>query len=188
MTITAPKDGAELLALTRLGIEHTSGPYCVRYPRDNVPAAVPALAEIPAVEYGTWEVLRSGQGVALLAVGTMVLPALEVANALAAEGIDATVVNCRFIKPMDEATLAWVTAHHEAIVTVEEGTVVNGFGAAIAARVELPVEIMGVPDRVIQHANRDQQLVEVGLDTGGIASRVREVARRIQFAPVRETA
>jgi 1-deoxy-D-xylulose-5-phosphate synthase len=188
MTITAPKDGAELLALTRLGIEHTSGPYCVRYPRDNVPAAVPPLAEIPAVEYGTWEVLRSGQGVALLAVGTMVLPALEVANALAAEGIDATVVNCRFIKPMDEATLAWVTAHHEAIVTVEEGTVVNGFGAAIAARVELPVEIMGVPDRVIQHANRDQQLVEVGLDTGGIASRVREVARRIQFAPVRETA
>ena len=71
---------------------------------------------------------------------------------------------------------------------MEEGTVVNGFGAAIAARVELPVEIMGVPDRVIQHANRDQQLVEVGLDAGGIASRVREVARRTQFAPVRETA
>ena len=188
MTITAPKDGAELLALTRLGIEHTSGPFCVRYPRDNVPAAVPPLAEIPAVEYGTWEVLRSGHGVALLAVGTMVLPALEVAHALVAEGIDATVVNCRFIKPMDEATLAWVAAHHEAIVTVEEGTVVNGFGATIAARVDLPVEIMGVPDRVIQHANRDQQLVEVGLDTGGIASRVREVARRTQFAPVRETA
>ena len=188
MTITAPKDGAELLALTRLGIEHTSGPFCVRYPRDNVPAAVPPLAEIPAVEYGTWEVLRSGHGVALLAVGTMVLPALEVAHALVAEGIDATVVNCRFIKPMDEATLAWVAAHHEALVTVEEGTVVNGFGAAIAARVDLPVEVMGVPDRVIQHANRDQQLVEVGLDTGAIASRVREVARRTQFAPVRETA
>ena len=188
MTITAPKDGAELLALTRLGIEHTSGPFCVRYPRDNVPAAVPPLAEIPAVEYATWEVLRSGHGVALLAVGTMVLPALEVAHALAAEGIDATVVNCRFIKPMDEATLAWVAAHHEAIVTVEEGTVVNGFGAAIAARIDLHVEIMGVPDRVIQHANRDQQLVEVGLDAGGIASRVREAARRTQFAAVRETA
>ena len=188
MTITAPRDGAEMLALTRLGIEHTGGPFCLRYPRDNVPAAVPTLAEIPSIEYGTWEVLRSGQGVAILAVGTMVLPALQVANSLAAEGIDATVVNCRFIKPMDEATLAWVTAHHEALVTVEEGTVVNGFGATIAARVELPVEIMGVPDRVIQHANRDQQLTEVGLDAAAIASRVREVASRTHFAQVRETA
>ena len=188
MTVTAPRDGAEMLALTRLGLEHASGPFCVRYPRDNVPAAVPPLAEIPAIEYGTWEVLRSGHGVAILAVGTMVRPALEVAQSLAAEGIDATVVNCRFIKPMDEATLAWVVANHEAVITIEEGTVVNGFGAAIAARVELPVEIMGVPDRIIQHANREEQLVEVGLDTGAIATRLRAVAARTTFAPVRETA
>ncbi|HEY0306464.1 MAG TPA: 1-deoxy-D-xylulose-5-phosphate synthase [Longimicrobiales bacterium] len=188
MTITAPKDGAEMLALTRLGLKHTAGPFCLRYPRDNVPEAVPALSEIPEIEYGTWEVLRSGQGVALLATGTMVLPALRAANELAAEGIDATVVNCRFIKPMDENTLAWVTGNHEAIVTLEEGTIVNGFGAALAARVDLPVEIMGVPDVVIQHANRDQQLAEAGLDVPAITTRVREVLARAQFASVRETA
>ncbi|HEY0673204.1 MAG TPA: 1-deoxy-D-xylulose-5-phosphate synthase [Longimicrobiales bacterium] len=188
MTITAPKDGAEMLALLRLGVEHTTGPFCLRYPRDNVPAAVPAISEIPPVEYGTWEVLRTGQSVAVLAVGTMVVPALEVANTLANEGIEATVVNCRFIKPMDEATLSWVTAQHEIIVTIEEGTVVNGFGAAIAARVDQPVEILGVPDRVIQHANRDQQLTEAGLDKAGIADRIRAAAQRGHFASVRETA
>ncbi|HET9438556.1 MAG TPA: 1-deoxy-D-xylulose-5-phosphate synthase [Longimicrobiales bacterium] len=188
MTITAPKDGAEMLALLRLGVEYSKGPFCLRYPRDNVPAPVPAISEIPPVEYGTWEVLRTGQSVAVLAVGTMVLPALEVANTLASEGIDATVVNCRFIKPMDEATLSWVTAQHEIIVTIEEGTVVNGFGAAIAARVDQPVEILGVPDRVIQHANRDQQLTEVGLDQASIANRIRAAAQRGHFASVRETA
>jgi 1-deoxy-D-xylulose-5-phosphate synthase len=188
MTITAPKDGAEMLALLRLAVQHKEGPFSLRYPRDNVPAAVPALAEIPPVEYGTWEILRSGQGVAILAVGTMVLPALKVADELAAEGIDATVVNCRFIKPMDDETLSWVMSQHDAIVTIEEGTVVNGFGAAVAARSTLPVDIMGVPDKVIHHADRGQQLAEVGLDAASIAARVREVAKRVHFTAVRETA
>ena len=188
MTVTAPKDGAEMLALLRLGVQHKEGPFCLRYPRDNVPSVVPPLADIPEVEYGSWEVLRRGQGVAILAVGTMVLPALNVANELAADGIDASVVNCRFIKPMDEDTLAWVVNNHEAIITIEEGTEVNGFGATVAARVDLPVNIMGVPDRIIQHANRDQQLAEVGLDAASIAARVREVAKRLAFSPVRETA
>jgi 1-deoxy-D-xylulose-5-phosphate synthase len=188
ITITAPKDGAEMLALLRLGVQHKDGPFSLRYPRDNVPAAVPPLAEIPAIEYGTWEILRSGQGVAILAVGTMVLPALKVAEELAAEGIDASVVNARFIKPMDDETLAWVMRNHEAIITIEEGTIVNGFGAAVASRSTLPVEIMGVPDTVIHHANRDQQLAEVGLDNASIAARVREVSKRVHFAAVRETA
>jgi 1-deoxy-D-xylulose-5-phosphate synthase len=188
MTVTAPKDGAEMLALLRLGVQHKEGPFALRYPRDNVPAAVPALGEIPNVEYGTWEVLRSGHGIAILAVGTMVLPALDVANKLAAEGIDASVVTCRFIKPLDAETFTWVQNQHEAIITIEEGTEVNGFGAFIAAHTHVPVEIMGVPDRVIQHANRDQQLAEVGLDAAAITARVREVSKRVQFAAVRETA
>jgi 1-deoxy-D-xylulose-5-phosphate synthase len=196
MTVTAPKDGAEMLALLRLGVEHKTGPFSLRYPRDNVPANVPALSEIPPIEYGTWEVLRRGRGVAVLATGTMVLPALEAANQLAADGIDATVVNCRFIKPMDERVLTWVAAHHDAIVSVEEGTVVNGFGAALAAHLEagranhpdLSIDILGVPDRIIDHADRAQQLSEVGLDVAGIAERVRAAARRSHLSPVRETA
>jgi 1-deoxy-D-xylulose-5-phosphate synthase len=196
MTVTAPKDGAEMLALLRLGVEHKTGPFSLRYPRDNVPAAVPALSEIPPIEYGTWEVLRRGHGIAVLATGTMVLPALEAANQLAADGIDATVVNCRFIKPMDERVLAWVSTHHDSIVSVEEGTVVNGFGAALAARLEagraehpdLSIDILGVPDRIIDHADRTQQLSEVGLDVAGLVERLRAAARRPQLRPVRETA
>jgi 1-deoxy-D-xylulose-5-phosphate synthase len=195
MTVTAPKDGAEMLALLRLGVEHTDGPFCLRYPRDNVPAVVPALSEIPAVEYGTWEVLRRGRGLAILAVGTMVMPALEAASQLALDGIDATVVNARFIKPMDEKTLAWVTSHHDVIVSIEEGTVVNGFGAALAAVLEsrrdhpdIAVEILGVPDRIIDHADRAQQLTECGLDVPGIIARVRTAATRSQIPLARETA
>jgi hypothetical protein len=95
-----------------------------------------AAGRHPAIEYGTWEVLRRGDGLALLAVGTMVLPALEAAQRLEADGINASVVNCRFLKPLDEATLAWVIERHAALVTVEEGTVVNGFGASLARHVE----------------------------------------------------
>jgi 1-deoxy-D-xylulose-5-phosphate synthase len=183
VVVTAPKDGAEMLALLRLGVAHDGGPFTLRYPRDNVPAEVPPLDDIPAVEFGRWETLRTGSDVALLAVGTMVLPALAAADLLEHEGIDATVVNCRFLKPMDEETLDWVLSTHSAVVTVEEGTVVNGFGAAIAARAAAGdndhrprVRILGVPDRLVEHASRSEQLEEVGLTPAGIADAGRVLA------------
>jgi 1-deoxy-D-xylulose-5-phosphate synthase len=196
VTVTAPKDGAELLALLRLGVERASGPFSLRYPRDNVPAPVPPLADIPAVEYGTWEVLRRGEGIAVLAVGTMVLPAVDAAVRLDAEGIHATVVNCRFLKPLDEKTLTAVLRRHSAILTVEEGTVVNGFGAHLVRRVEqlratspaMMLDVMGVPDRIVEHANRAEQLAECGLDAAGIAARVRALAQAGAVKPARETA
>jgi 1-deoxy-D-xylulose-5-phosphate synthase len=196
VTVTAPKDGAEMLALLRLGVERAAGPFSLRYPRDSVPAEVPPLAEIAAVEYGTWEVLRRGEGIALLAVGTMVASAVEAAAQLEAEGINATVVNCRFLKPLDERTLAWVLERHAAMLTIEEGTVVNGFGACLAAAIEadrashpaLQLEIMGVPDRIIEHASRAEQLAEVGLDTAGIMARARTLASTGAIPAVRETA
>jgi 1-deoxy-D-xylulose-5-phosphate synthase len=196
MTVTAPKDGAEMLALLRLGVERADGPFSLRYPRDNVPAVVPPLADIPPVEYGTWEVLRRGDGLALLAVGTMVVPALEAAARLEADGINASVVNCRFIKPIDEATLSWVLDRHSAVLTVEEGTVVNGFGAFLAAALEgtrpahprLLLDVMGVPDRIIEHGTRAEQLAEVGLDVTGITARARALAVAGALPAVRETA
>jgi 1-deoxy-D-xylulose-5-phosphate synthase len=196
MIVTAPKDGAEMLALLRLGVEQNESAFSLRYPRDNVPAAVPPLSQIPPVEFGTWEVLRRGSDVALLAVGTMVMPALDAAERLAADGIHASVVNCRFMKPMDAQTLAWAAEQHTAIVSIEEGTVVNGFGAALAGELEpyrraqpqLVHEIMGVPDEIIDHASRAEQLAQVGLDVDGIVARVRDVARAAHIAPVRSTA
>jgi 1-deoxy-D-xylulose-5-phosphate synthase len=164
--------------LLRAGLAHDSGPFSLRYPRDVVPRAVPDVGEIAAVPYGTWEVLRHGTEVAVLAVGTMVGNALRAAETLAEEGLDITVVNCRFLKPHDEVTLAAILAQHRQILVVEEGTVVNGFGAYIAAVIEghdstVRVHTHGVPDRIIYAAPRAKQLAALGLDATGIAQRVR---------------
>jgi 1-deoxy-D-xylulose-5-phosphate synthase len=178
MTVTAPKDGREMLALLRAGVEHQGGPFSLRYPRDVVAAAVPAMGEIPAAPHATWEVLRQGSEVAILAVGTMVAPSLAAADALKAEGFDVTVVNCRYLKPYDQVTLAAILAGHRQILVVEEGTVVNGFGAFMAAVVArhdgaVRVHAHGVPDRIIVAAPRRTQLAALGLDAAGIAERVR---------------
>ena len=178
MTVTAPKDGREMLALLRSGVEHTSGPFTLRYPRDASPDVIPSMQDIAAVPHATWEVLRQGRDVAILAVGTMVLPAVKAAETLAAEGLSVTVVNCRYLKPYDELTLAALVSHHRTLLVVEEGTVVNGFGAYMAGvvdRLDPAVRVVphGVPDRVIVAAPRKQQLAECGLDAAGIAERVR---------------
>ena len=128
--------------------------------------------------YGTWEVLRRGSEVAVLAVGTTVLPALSAATALATEGLNITVVNCRYLKPHDELTLAAILADHRHLLVVEEGTIVNGFGAymtAVVAAIDTGarVAIHGVPDRLIEQAPRARQLAVLGLDAAGIADRVR---------------
>jgi 1-deoxy-D-xylulose-5-phosphate synthase len=178
VTVTAPKDGAEMLGLLRAGLAHDAGPFSLRYPRDVVPDAVPPVGEVAAVPYGTWEVLRQGSELAVLAVGTMVGHALRAAETLAEEGLDVTVVNCRYLKPHDEVTLAAILAQHRQILVVEEGTVVNGFGAYITAVIDrhdstVRVHTHGVPDRIIYAAPRTKQLAALGLDAAGIARRVR---------------
>ena len=178
MTVTAPKDGQELLALLRAGIEHASGPFCLRYPRDVVPATVPDMADIAATPHATWEVVRHGSEVAILAVGTMVNTSLAAAETLDAEGLDVTVVNCRYLKPYDEATLAAILGEHRHVLVVEEGTVVNGFGAFMTAEIGrhdpgVRVHAHGVPDRIVYAASRAKQLASLGLDAAGIAERVR---------------
>jgi 1-deoxy-D-xylulose-5-phosphate synthase len=178
VTVTAPKDATEMLALLRTAASHTSGAFSIRYPRDTAPDVPPAMSAIEAVPYGSWEVLRRGSEIAILAVGTMVNPALEAAASLAVEGFDPTVVNCRFIKPYDALTLSAILADHRHLLVVEEGTVINGFGAYMAAIVQrlepgVRVVVHGVPDRIIPAASRARQLAMTGLDAAGIAERVR---------------
>ena len=182
MTVTAPKDGLEMLALLRAGVENDRGPFSLRYPRDVVPEGVPSMVDIPATPYGTWEVVRQGADVAILAVGTMVATSVAAAESLAADGLDVTVVNCRYLKPYDEVTLAAILAEHRFILVVEEGTVVNGFGAFMTAVIErhdpaVRVHAHGVPDRIVYAASRTRQLASVGLDAAGIAERVRALHR-----------
>ena len=190
MTVTAPKDAAELIGLLRCALAHQDGPFSLRYPRDKAPGEAPPAAEVPPVPYGTWELLRKGKDCAILAVGVMCKPALDAADALAADGIAATVVNARFLKPMDREMLEGLSHSHKLLVTVEDGTVVNGFGAALAALVQttapdVRVVALGVPDRTYEHAPRAQQLAEVGLTGEGIAARIRALAAEESVTPPR---
>ncbi len=176
MTVTAPKDADELVGLLRTGLS-LPGPFCTRYPRDKAPNEPGPVADVPAIPLGTWEVLRPGKDLAILAVGTMVAPSLDAAGRLAAEGIDAAVINCRFLKPYDEIMLESVAHESRLVVTVEEATVVNGFGAMMARELsashpEVRVACLGVPDRLIDQAPRAEQLERYGLTGAGIAARI----------------
>jgi 1-deoxy-D-xylulose-5-phosphate synthase len=178
MTVTAPKNGEEMLGLMRAAMMHDSGPFSIRYPRDASPDKPGAISSIEPVPYGTWDVVRRGADVAIFAVGTMVNTSIAAADTLAADGLNVTVVNCRFLKPYDEITLAAVLADHKHVLVVEEGTVVNGFGAFMSAVIgrydsSVRVSVHGVPDRVIHAASRARQLAACGLDANGIADRVR---------------
>ena len=184
MVVTAPKNGKEMIALLRSGLAHSAGPFCLRYPRDATPDIVPPAAEIEAVPHATWEVLRRAtttgrdaeQAIAILAVGTMVLPSLAAAEILGESGISATVVNCRYLKPHDARVLAEVVRDHRSVLVVEEGTVVNGFGAhmsAVIGELDASVKVVchGVTDDFVEQAPRSKQLAALGLDARGIAQR-----------------
>jgi 1-deoxy-D-xylulose-5-phosphate synthase len=182
MTVTAPKDGDELIGLLKTALQHTSGPFCTRYPRDKAPAEPRPVAEVLPVPFGSWEQLRTGADVAILAVGTTVQPALAAASRLEADGVDCEVVNCRFLKPLDAAMLDSLAQRHRVFVTVEEGTVVNGFGAYLSETLqtthpEVRVVALGVPDRLIEQAPRAEQLERFGLTPEGIARRIAALHR-----------
>ena len=185
MTVTAPKDGAEMLALLRLALDRGDGPWSVRWPRDRIPEEVPPLAEIPELEPYGWEVLREGGDCALLAVGTMVGTALEAAGVLAEGGIECAVLNCRFLKPYDAVALEQIAVDHDFIVTLEEGAVANGFGSFMARELAgLPgaesrnTKALGIPDRFLEHGSRAELLAEIGLDRDGVVSSVRSFVAR----------
>jgi 1-deoxy-D-xylulose-5-phosphate synthase len=178
MIVTAPKDSTEMLALLRTGVEQEMGPFCLRYPRDASPDTAPPITEIAAVPHGTWDVLRRGSDFAILAVGTMVNQSLLAAEELAHDGLNVTVVNCRYLKPYDSLTLAALLADHKQLLVVEEGTVVNGFGAYMAQIVSkmdpsVRVTAHGIPDQFIYAASRARQMAMCGLDAAGIANKVR---------------
>jgi 1-deoxy-D-xylulose-5-phosphate synthase len=181
MTVTAPKDADELVGLLRTALEH-DGPFSTRYPRDKTPGDPNPVGSVPPVPYATWETLVAGRDVAILGAGTMALPAQAAAESLRAEGVDAAAINARFLKPLDEAMLAELLKTVRLVVTVEEGTLVNGFGAMLAARLErshpwVRTIALGIPDELMVQASRARQLEHYGLTPGGIAEVVRATLR-----------
>jgi len=177
MTITAPKDGLELRQLMMLSAKWQEGPFTIRFPRGDVPDTDVNRSSGP-LAYGRWEKLRDGKDLAILAVGSMVYPAWQAADLLDKDGIQGTLINCRFIKPIDEVMLREIFAKFKLIVTVEEGSLIGGFGHYIGGFAgqwgynDISIRHLGLPDKFINHGKRSALLKEIGLDSGSIASSV----------------
>jgi 1-deoxy-D-xylulose-5-phosphate synthase len=167
MVVMAPADENECrqMLYTALTLE---GPAAVRYPRGQGPGAK-IQAEMSALPVGRAELRREGRsGLLLLAFGTMVAPCRTLA-----ERLDATLVNMRFVKPLDEELVCRLAASHHCIVTVEENAVAGGAGSAVgeclaAHDIERPVHHIGIPDRFIEHGSREDCLAMAGLDAAGL--------------------
>ncbi len=170
MTVMAPADENECRQMLYTGLQ-LDGPASVRYPKGPGPGA--AIEEtMQALEIGRAEKRRSGQRIALLAFGSMVAPATEVAEAL-----DASLYNMRFVKPLDEAAVLEAAEHHDLLVTLEEAALPGGAGEAVnsclmAHRVRVDVHNIGIPDRFVGHGSRGDQLRDAGLDAASLQTRI----------------
>jgi 1-deoxy-D-xylulose-5-phosphate synthase len=178
--VMAPKDENELQHMVKTAVEYP-GPAAVRYPRGNG-VGVPMDPDIKAIPVGEAELLRDGDDAAILAIGSLVHPALEAAEELASQGISAAVLNARFVKPLDAARIAQLVGRCKVFVTVEEHSGMGGFGGAVLeslaeAGVERPSRLLAVPDRLVEHGATPSSL---GLDATGITAAVSELveARR----------
>ncbi|MFI5371009.1 MAG: 1-deoxy-D-xylulose-5-phosphate synthase [Candidatus Eisenbacteria bacterium] len=187
VVVMQPKNGEELRDMLWTAAQWQGhAPIAVRYPRAPIPEEALPAGEPQVLEIGKAEQLRAGGDVAILALGTMVLPALAAAEQLAAEGISATVVNARFVSPLDEGMITGLARSVGRIVTVEESMIAGGFGSAVSECLgrqgisETPLLRLGVPDVFIRHGKRDELLREIGLDADGIARRTRDWVRVTQ--------
>jgi 1-deoxy-D-xylulose-5-phosphate synthase len=187
--IMAPKDENELRHMLKTGIEY-KGPASVRYPRGNG-LGVPMDEEIRALEIGKAEILRDGTDVAILGIGAQVSHCFQAAEKLAAEGLNPTVVNARFVKPLDAELILALARSHGSIVTVEDHYLIGGFGSAVMELLEenqlneVRVLRLGFPDKLIEHGSQSLLLAKYGLDADGIYSRVKEfVASKFSFDPI----
>ncbi len=189
IAIMAPKDEAELQRMVVTGINHTSGPIAMRYPRGNG-YGVPLMEEgWEPLEIGKGEILRTGDDVLIVGYGTMVYPAMQAAEILSEHGIEATVINARFVKPLDTELILPLAKKIGRVVTLEEGCVMGGFGSAIAealmdAEILVPVKRFGVPDVLVDHAEPNESKTELGLTSDQIAERVLEAFFKQQVSAV----
>jgi 1-deoxy-D-xylulose-5-phosphate synthase len=171
MSVACPADENECRKLLTTAFQQDH-PVAVRYPR-GAGAGVAVEPGLQALQFGKGEVRRQGKGIAILAFGTLLYPALQ-----AAERLNATVVNMRWAKPLDTELLAAIAQQHEALVTVEEGAVMGGAGSAVAEALNaagrvLPLLQLGLKDEFIEHGDHAALLALQGLNAGGIEASVR---------------
>jgi 1-deoxy-D-xylulose-5-phosphate synthase len=175
IVVLAPKDENELQHMLRTAVEYP-GPAAVRYPRGNG-FGVPLDLEMKAIPIGKAELLRDGDDVALVALGTLVHTAMDAADRLSEHGIRAAVLNARFAKPLDADAIVGLARRCGALVTIEEHTQHGGFGGAVLellaeAGVAVKTRCLAVPDRVVEHGDPGAQRAAFGLDPAGIEGAV----------------
>src|SRR5690242_14462884 len=176
MTLMAPRDEAMLVHMLHTALQHGTGPVGIRYPRGEA-VGVELPATLSLIEIGTGEVLREGERVALVGYGSGVGKALQAADLLAERGLDVTVADARFAKPLDAALLARLALDHDLLVTIEEGVLPGGFGSGVLEHLseagDAPrVLRIGLPDRYVTHGSPKLLHEEVGFTGEAIAERV----------------
>lgn len=169
LVLMAPKDKKELEAMLEFAFT-LNQPVAIRYPKAAVPSG---NYPCPPLQLGQAQVLREGRDFLLVSIGSMVEPSLEAAGMLEKEGFSGTVINARFVKPMDRKLLQSYAAKTKLIFTAEEGIIEGGFGSAVAEAIDKPVDKIGLPSEFIPHGKRDVLLQKHGLTKEGIASRIR---------------
>ncbi|MDC3415477.1 1-deoxy-D-xylulose-5-phosphate synthase [Aquibacillus salsiterrae] len=177
MVIMMPKDENECQHMVNTAVQYNQGPIAVRFPRGNA-LGVPMEAELKTISIGTWEVLKEGKDAAILTFGTTIEMALQAREQLQESGIQAKVVNARFIKPLDEKMLEELFTSGLPILTIEESALQGGFGSAILEFAEThgyPIENirrLGIPDQFIEHGKVEELLAEIGLTTEAVVETV----------------
>jgi 1-deoxy-D-xylulose-5-phosphate synthase len=170
MTVAAPSSPDELRLLFATALDH-DGPFALRYPRGAAPGE--GTAPLEPVEIGRMQVVSPGRDVALLAVGKMVGVASQAADRLAARRVSATVVDARFVKPIDPAIVELI-ARHRAAVTIEDGTLPGGFGSGVVelaatSGLGIPIRRLGLPDLFVEHGAPAALHTQFGLDADAVA-------------------
>ena len=179
MIVSAPKNGNEFRHLLYTALNVTDKPFGIRYPKaSSVEFDESGQAELLPI--GSWNIERQGKDAVILVVGPMVYPAQDAANELIKSGISCEVVNCRFIKPMDEQYLKSIPGKFDYVITLEEGVVTGGFGDGVAAwllenRYKGILKRLGLPDTFVEHGSRDQILELHGLDKAGLKQTIKKL-------------
>ena len=178
MVVMAPSDEAELAAMVSTAAAIDDAPSAFRYPRGEG-TGVPIPEQVSPLEIGRGRILREGNTIALLSVGTRLADCLKVADHLKAHGMAITVADARFVKPLDHDLISRLALNHEMLVTIEEGSI-GGFGSQVAQFLAnqglldrgLKLRMLTLPDEMIDHNSQDAQLAQAGLDAAGILAAI----------------
>jgi 1-deoxy-D-xylulose-5-phosphate synthase len=175
LTLAAASDPQELRDLLHTAVGRDDGPFAIRFPKGAAGESAAQPARILPI--GEWEILRQGSAGLLLATGKLVSVALDAATELDKDGLPLTVVNCRYIKPLD-VRLESLARRHPVVVTLEDNVVTGGFGSGVAEALSprgIPVNVMAIPNTFVGQGGQAELLKQLGLDAAGVAARLRRL-------------